>query len=203
MARNSLPGQAPGGKPLAKGKLGKLNSKTMIGLGAAAVVGIYALVKRGNAAQAADSGTTTSGTATYDSTATDQYNGIANQLYALQEQIGSITQGAAGTTGTTTTTPAPVFKTPTPVKVTLPKPITKPKGGILTPVKVTTPKPKTPAPAVKFSTVTVKSGNTLSGIAAKYHESLSTLLKDNPTYTKNAKYKGGNMIWAGDKVKVR
>lgn len=201
MARNSLPPQAGGGKAGAKGKLGKVNTK-MLGLGAAAAVVVFALIKKKSAA-ATDS-STTSGTATYDSTATDQYNSIADQLWALQSQIGTITQGTSGVAGggstTSTSTGSTVTISPvqpgnTSVKAT-PKPA---------PAKYTPPRPlaKKASPGIHYSTVTVQRGNTLSGIAAKYHESLSTLLKDNPTYTQNKKYQGGNRIWAGDKVKVR
>ena len=69
------------------------------------------------------------------------------------------------------------------------------------------PKPKQSVGPIKagpsLSTVTVSRNQTLSGIAKSHGESLGTLLKDNPVYTTNPKYKGGNRIWAGDKVKVR
>ena len=58
------------------------------------------------------------------------------------------------------------------------------------------------AAAQAFTKVTIKSGDTLSAIAKANNESLSQLLKDNPIFTTNPKYQGGNMIWAGGTVKV-
>lgn len=185
------PGNGPKGKGK-KGKKGPLGGKKglLIGGGAAAAVAVFALIKRGSGSAAATTGTTaaTTGTPTYDSTAGDQYNQLANQLAGLQDQLANLTAGAAsGSNPTVPVVPiasgsAPVVAKPGPVVV--PKPAPKPKTSI-------------------FSTVTVSHGQTLSGIAASHHETLATLLKDNPVYTTNAKYKGGNSIWAGDKVKVR
>jgi LysM repeat protein len=53
-----------------------------------------------------------------------------------------------------------------------------------------------------FTKVTIKSGDTLSGIAKANGETLAQLLKDNPVFTSNPKYQGGNMIFAGGTVKI-
>ena len=58
------------------------------------------------------------------------------------------------------------------------------------------------AAAQAFTKVTIKKGDTLSAIAKANNESLSQLLKDNPVFTTNPKYQGGNMIFAGGTVKV-
>lgn len=75
------------------------------------------------------------------------------------------------------------------------------------------PKPKAaklpagkPKPAKKVRsrsprTVTVKRGDTLSGIAKRSGESLGQLKKDNPGLFSKA-HKGGNLIFPGNKVKL-
>jgi LysM repeat protein len=184
------PGKAPKGK---KGKkAGPLGGKKglLIGGGALAVVAVFALIKRGSGTGTAATGTTaaTTGTPTYDSTNGDQYNQLANQLAGLQTQIANITAGQSS--GSNPTVP-PVSVTPTPT----PPPA---NPGVKRPVQPP-PKPKTSI----LQTVLVKRGQTLSGIAASHHETLATLERDNPVYLTNKKYRGGNLIFAGDKVKVR
>jgi LysM repeat protein len=51
-------------------------------------------------------------------------------------------------------------------------------------------------------TVTVKKGDTLSAIARRNHETLGQLKKDNPRLFSKA-HRGGNLIFPGNKVKVR
>lgn len=51
-------------------------------------------------------------------------------------------------------------------------------------------------------TVTVKHGDTLSAIARRSGESLAQLKKDNPGLF-SKRHRGGNLIFAGNKVKVR
>lgn len=58
------------------------------------------------------------------------------------------------------------------------------------------------AAATAFNKVTIKKGDTLSAIAKANNESLAQLLKDNPVFTTNPKYQGGNMIFAGGTVKI-
>ena len=52
------------------------------------------------------------------------------------------------------------------------------------------------------SSYTVKRGDTLSAIAKDSGVKLSELLAANTKFKTNPKYKGGNMIWAGTKVKL-
>lgn len=176
------PPPAKGNKGAGKGLLKNKKALTILG-GGVAVVGAYALVKHGSGTGADTSGATaaTGATPTYDSTGSDQFNQLANQIAGLQDQIATITAG------TPTTAPKPTPK-PTPKP---PKPPANHKPG---PVR------RKPAP---LGSVTVSRGQTLSGIAKSHHETLGQVLKDNPVYTTNKKYKGGSRIFAGDKVKVR
>lgn len=48
----------------------------------------------------------------------------------------------------------------------------------------------------------VKPGDTLSAIAKANDITLKQLLADNPKFTEQAKYKGGNMIWSGTTVNI-
>ena len=48
----------------------------------------------------------------------------------------------------------------------------------------------------------VKRGDTLSGIAKTAGVNLSDIMKANKKFTTDAKYKGGNMIWADTRVKI-
>jgi murein DD-endopeptidase MepM/ murein hydrolase activator NlpD len=52
------------------------------------------------------------------------------------------------------------------------------------------------------STYVVKSGDTLSAIAARNGLSVSQLLKYNPTLTTNPKYKNGSVIFSGTTIKL-
>jgi len=56
--------------------------------------------------------------------------------------------------------------------------------------------------ATQGSTYSVTKGDTLSGIAKAAGVSLSDIHAANPIFKKNAKYKQGNMIWSGTKVKI-
>ena len=122
----------------------------------------------------------------YDSTPYDQYNDLQGQLEDLQKQIdeGKVTPGTP-----TTPTPLPASPKPTPLPAK-PKPLPKPL-----------PKPSQPSTAKKY--VTIKRGDTLSAIAKKAGISMTTLKKLNPVFWTNKKYKSGNMIWSGGKVRVK
>ena len=49
---------------------------------------------------------------------------------------------------------------------------------------------------------TVVPGDNLDAIAQRHGVSLKKILEENPVFTTNPKYKGGNMIWAGSKVRI-
>jgi len=51
-------------------------------------------------------------------------------------------------------------------------------------------------------TVKVERGDTLSSIAKENQTTVSAILAANPKFTEQAKYKDGNMIWAGTTVKI-
>jgi len=76
--------------------------------------------------------------------------------------------------------------------------------------KTYTPKPGAPSVGAGGSTIkpaqgstyVVTKGDTLSGIAKAAGVSLSDIHAANPIFKKNAKYKQGNMIWSGTKVKI-
>lgn len=179
-----------------KGKGKKKNQQLLLAGGGAAVVVVIAALMKRKSASAADSasGTTAATTGvqgTYDSTANDVYNSLEDQLGALQQQIAAIGSGGATTGSTGGTGGGSTSGGGT--KKPKPKPV---HGG----------KPPTTGKPIKLpglSTVTVQHNQTLGGIAAAHHESLSQLFADNPVYKQNPKYRGGNRIWAGDKVKVR
>jgi LysM repeat protein len=60
----------------------------------------------------------------------------------------------------------------------------------------------TPGAGGSTSTYVVKRGDNLSKIAKNNNLKLSELLATNTKFKTNAKYKGGNMIWAGTTVKI-
>lgn len=130
MAANNI--QVPGGQPVGgkppfpKGgaaKPGSLKDEfrrkpaLVVGAGGVAVVVIYALMKRNSTAAAgADTGTgsaaTQNSTPSYDSTGTDVYNSLADQLTSLQGQIAGLTPPPQGvvTPPPATTPKAPSIK---------------------------------------------------------------------------------------------
>ena len=57
----------------------------------------------------------------------------------------------------------------------------------------------TPAAPIK---VTVERGDTLSSIAKENNTTVKAILAANPKFTEDAKYKGGNTIFAGTTVKI-
>lgn len=184
------PGADPAApKPGAGGGMSALKKKPglLLAAGGAGLVVILALM-RSSSGSATDptTGTTVQpgGSSTFDSTSNDLYNSIQPEIDALAKMIQDLQNKQPTPTGGTTP-PGP--KPPVPGKPVPPKPTPKP-----------TPKPK-PKPATK--TYTIKRGDTLSGIASKLHVSMTTIKKLNPTFYTNPKYKGGNTIFAGGKVK--
>jgi LysM repeat protein len=185
----SAPVQAPpagGGKPGAKLAAAAGGKRNLL-LAAAGGVALVAFIA------SRSGGGSSSGDATaiqpYDSTVSDQYNDLQGQLEDIQRQIdnGTVTPGTPPSTTPTTPAspkPPPVVSKPKPVVKPLPQPIKKP------PVAVT------------HKTVTIKRGDTLSGIAKKAGISMATLKKLNPVFWTNSKYHNGNTIFAGGHVKV-
>jgi LysM repeat protein len=175
----------PGGK-LAAAAGGRRNLLLALGGGVALVAFLMSRASGGGGGAAGGSTQQMDG---YDSTPYDQYNALQSQLEDIQSQIdgGKVTPGTA-------TTPAPTPASPKPKPVTLPwRPPT---------AKSPQPPKKTTLPATTHKTVTIKSGDTLSGIAKKAGISMGRLKSLNPTFWKNPKYDSGNKIWAGGKVKV-
>lgn len=181
--------QQPGGRDLVQesqgtvrgGKL-KANRKVVM-IGGAAVVALIAFVMSRGGKGGASGGSDQVMTG-YDSTPYDQYNDIQRQLEDLQNQMdnGQVTPGTPGKPSTLPASPKP------PVTPAKPKP----------PVK-----PLPPASKPKASYVTIKKGDSLSAIAKRAGISMTTLKKLNPTFWTNKKYKNGNLIWAGGKVRVK
>lgn len=199
--------------PKGKGKGGKFgflkDKRVLYGLAAAGGLGLVVLLKKGNGDTSAtdpnQSGAASSSPSTYDSSSMDSYDAISqlgqglsdqlsgytDQLTGILTQLGQVngpsTGGTTTTTGGTTTTTPPPAKTGTPVAV-----------------KKTTTKA---APAAqyayttKFTTSSAARGSnwksTLSTIAAHYNESLSTLMKLNPSI------KNANKIGVNQKIRVK
>lgn len=141
------------------------------------------------AATATPATTSTTGTSTYDTSATDAYNTLEQQITALQNN-----QTTTTTTPPPTTTAPPPVTTPPPSTSSPPPATTPPPGG-------TSGGPPATSPTATW-TYTVESGDNLSSIAARNPTpvTLATLLQMNPVYTTNPKYQGGNLIFAGDHV---
>jgi hypothetical protein len=168
-------------------------------LGAGLTVALVAVVSNLRS-KGGTTGTTSMTTADdFDSSPYDMWNAWQSEYEDLQEQINS--GDGTTTAGGGTATPPPPLKPPGVVPHPLPVPIGKPVFPTPAP-KPPAPKPTPKPPTTTHKTVTVKKGDTLSAIAKKNHISMATLKKLNPTYWTNKKYKNGNLIWAGDKVKV-
>lgn len=154
-------------------------------IGAGGTVGVIALLTllRGKSSAPAPADQTTS----FDSTPYDQWNQWESEYEQLQGEIGQLQNPPSNGTSPSPPTPVPVPTPPVPTPAPTPKqPAPKPK-------------PPTAAPA---KTVTVRHGDTLSGIAKRYGISMAKLRALNPVYWSNPKYQHGNRIYAGDKVKV-
>lgn len=183
----STPPEVPG---KAGGKLAaKAGGKRTILIAAAGGVALFAfLMSRANGGSGGG-GTSQQQMTGYDSTPYDQYNALQAQLEDLQSQLdnGKVTPG-------TPATPAPTPASPKPKPTPLPWRPPTPKS----------PQPsRTTLPATAKKVVTIKSGDTLSGIAKKSGISMATLKKLNPVFWTNPKYDDGNKIWSGGKVRVK
>lgn len=165
--------------------------------GGAAAIGGLALYMRHRATQnAANNATPT--TATADTTVTDDFTELSNEIDQLQRDE--------------TNEPLP-SNNPTPTKNPRPKPKPKPRppiNGGKPPVRVPTPAPPprpkppsnpTPTPSrPQTHTYKVVHGDNLWDIATRNHTDLATIRRLNPVYWTNPKYQQGDMIWAGDTV---
>lgn len=206
----TTPPPAPTTGPAVGGKLASKvgGPRNLAILGAGLTVGLVALLglRKNKAAAATGTTTTITGDTAFDSGPYDMWNQWQQEYEQLQEQINAQQGGQTSATGP--------GATPKPPKSTLPAPIPRPPFPTPAPTpKPTRPKPKPPWHAPKptkkppgkkspYHTVTVKDGDTLSGIAAHNHVSMTLLKKLNPKYWTDKKYKNGNLIWAGDKVVV-
>ncbi|MFE7413135.1 LysM peptidoglycan-binding domain-containing protein [Streptomyces laurentii] len=190
------PGAPPPGKAPAAGGGGlagmiKQKPAAAAAVGGVLLVVVLALFRRGGGDQSAaglpaDQLQMSGMGSMYDSTANDLYNSIQPQIDALARMMEQLQN-----------------KQPTPPTPGTPKPPTPP-----TPTKPPAPKPPAPKPPAKPTVakptyVTIKSGDTLSGIAKKAGITMAQLKKLNPTFWTNPKYKQGNMIWSGGKVRTK
>jgi len=201
------PPKGPAGKG---GKLGFLKDKRVLyGLAAAGGLGLVVLLKKGNGdASATDpnqNGST--GPSTYDSSSMDSYDAISQLGQGLSDQLGGYTdqlsdiltqlgQVNGPTTGGTTSPPINGG-----TSTTLPPSKQPPKLGTIKPKPVPKPAAKSYVTTTKFTTASAARGknwtSTLSTIAGHYHESLSTLLKLNPSI------KNPNKIGVKQKIRVK
>lgn len=164
--------------------------------GGAAAIGALALYMRHRATQKAANNATPT-TATADTTVTDDFTQLSNQIDQLQRDEQN--------------EPLP-SNNPTPTKNPRPKPKPKPRppihggkppGRVPAPAPPPAPTPNpnpTPRPVAQTHVYKVQHGDTLSGIAARAGISLDELRRLNPVYWTNPKYNQGNSIWAGDSV---
>lgn len=182
-----------------------------------AVAGLVVLVRRGGSAEASDTPAAITPTAggggagggylgAYDSSGTDAYNNIQtsvdNQLGEFRNTINDLSEqlAALGTKGSKPSTPAP--KPGTKPKPTKPKPAPKPAPGRPAPKprptpgkQLPTPKPRTPAPSRRV--ISIRRGDTLSGLAKQYKTTVPALMRLNPSI------KNQNRIQAGASLRVR
>ena len=174
------------------------DKRVLAGVGAAGLLGVIVLLRKGNGDQSATDAGTTQPQA-YSSGDFDTYNAISQlgegwsqQLQGIQDSLDQLGQAPPVSGGGSTTTP--------------------PKSGPITtlPVKPPVPRKVTPAPAkssasyvkvTKFTTAAAARGSnwasTLSTIAGHYHTSVSNLLKLNPSI------KNPNLIHKDQQIRVK
>lgn len=132
----------------------------------------------------------------FDSSPYDMWNQWEQQYEDLSSRVDQLQNPPP-------TNPPPT-KTPLPLPVPIDKPPLRPPAPKPpAPPSKPSAKPSTPPKQSKPASVTVKRGDTLSGIAKKYGISMATLKKLNPVYWRDKKYRNGDLIWAGDKVRLR
>jgi LysM repeat protein len=182
-------------------KLGGPRNAAIVGAGATVALVALIAMKTGGKAQDPTATTTMYADAGgFDSGPYDMWNQWQQQYEDLDNRVDDLEDADKPPTppGTPPPPPPPV-QVPKP-PVTTPAPPPKPPTTTPKPPPATTPKP--PAPP-KATYVTIKKGDTLSAIAARAHISMATLKKLNPVFWTNPKYKNGNLIWSGGKVRVK
>lgn len=208
--------QAPeggqGGPPPAGGgkKILGMDRRTAVFVGLALATGVvwYIIKSRKSSAAAGGAAAGSSGGTIigYDSSGNPIYSGgaglpadFSGEISTLQSEFGTLAseisqmQGSTGTPGPPGPTgpPGPPGINPggPPVGLTPP-----PKG----PPTNKKPPPKSPPKKTgpKTRTITIARGDTLSGLARKYHTTVAELLKLNPNI------KNPNLIYAGAKLNV-
>lgn len=189
----AAPAAAGGGGGLVA-KVGGPKNAAIIGAGVSvALVALLSLRGRGSSAAQPDSPPE----GIYDSGPYDMWDQWQQGYEGLDGRLNDLEQGTKPPT--TTPEPPPTSKPP------VPKP--PPTWPIQHPPHPTAPKPPPPKPTPSkpptVKTVTIKKGDTLSGIAKANHITMTTLKKLNPTFWTNKKYKNGNLIWAGGKVRIK
>lgn len=167
-------------------KLGGGRNAALVGAGGTvALVALVAMHKKSSAAATVTTSSSTDPSSPYDSGPYDLWNAWQQEYEGLQNEISAQQSGTTTASGPgSPTSPPPPVQVPTP-----PPPTPAPPG-------------KTPPPKPRAHTYIVQRGDTLSGIASRYHISMSTLKRLNPVYWTNPKYKQGNLIWRGDKVVI-
>ncbi|MGW3926007.1 LysM peptidoglycan-binding domain-containing protein [Streptomyces sp. NPDC005093] len=200
MPRATVVAEPPPAAPAAAGgggglvaKVGGPKNAAIIGAGVSvALIAALSLRGRGGSSAAPDSPSE----AIYDSGPYDMWDQWQQGYEGLDGRLDDLEQGTKPPT--TTPIPPPTSKPPEP-KPPLPWPIKHPHP--------THPAPKPPPPKATpkppSKTVTIKKGDTLSGIAKANHLTMTQLKKLNPTFWTNKKYDNGNKIWSGGKVRIK
>ena len=185
------PGPPPGQAKTALHGVGGRKPWVLLAGGGAVVVLVVALARRSGGSGSQASTTTP---ATYDSTLSDIEAQWENQFETLQNEIGNLTP-------TPTTGP--------PAGGGAPKPPTiqggKPPAGVQAPV----PAHLNQAPAHTQAVVRVQSGNTLSGIAARFGETWQQVWAYNlapgvrPAATQaTLRSRGPNLLYANEEIDI-
>lgn len=198
MSTNRPATPPPGSRP-PQGKtlfhqIGGRRPAVLIGGGAAVLVALYALYQRSQGAGAGSATNATTGQAagTYDSSLSDIEAQWENQLEGLQNEIANL-QGTGRTPPGPPSTRRPVILGGTP------------PTGIATPVTAG------PAPAASqtHDIVRVQSGNTLSGIAARFGETWQQVWAYNlkpgvrPAATDRIlRQRGPNLLYPGEQIYI-
>jgi LysM repeat protein len=193
--------QAPPAEPPKGKKVMGMDRRTAVFVGLALAAGVAWYIVKGRQAanqggggadSQASQGSSGGSIIGYDDSGNPIYSGggaglpadFSGEISTLQSEFGSLAselQAQQGTTG-----PAGPAGPPGPAGKPAPVPA-KPKP------KAPAPKPK---PKPKTKTIKIVHGDTLSGLAKKYHTTVANLMKLNPSI------KNPNLIYAGNNLKV-